>query len=33
MDKSAHLFLTEQFPEGKFYSQTSPMTELLFCQE
>ena len=27
MDKSAHLFLTEQFPEGKFYSQTSPMTE------
>ncbi|WP_455587398.1 DUF3822 family protein [Bacteroides sp.] len=27
MDKSAHLFLKEQFPEAQFYSQASPISE------
>lgn len=27
MDKSAFQFLTEQYPEAKFYSQTSPLIE------
>ncbi len=27
MDKSAYLFLKEQYPEAKFYSQASPLSE------
>ncbi|WP_321481328.1 DUF3822 family protein [uncultured Bacteroides sp.] len=29
IDKSTHQFLTEQYPEAKFYSQVAPMSEYL----